>query len=166
MTAPYQAFKCSDGYLVLGAANQPNWIRVCKAIGREDLMKRDEYKTDKDRAGNYLALAEELNEVFVKKTRDEWLSILEEAGVPCGPILNMQETFDHPQIQAREMAVEVDHPTAGRIRVLGLPPKFSETPGEIRRPSPLLGQHTDEILKEIGKSGEDIERLRSEGVLA
>jgi crotonobetainyl-CoA:carnitine CoA-transferase CaiB-like acyl-CoA transferase len=77
----------------------------------------------------------------------------------------MQEAFDHPQIQAREMAVEVDHPTAGRIKVLGIPPKLSGTPGVVRRPSPLLGQHTDEILKEIGKSGEEIERLRSEGVL-
>jgi formyl-CoA transferase len=166
MTAPYQAFECSDGYLVLGVANQPNWVRFCKGIDREDLMERNEYKTDKDRAGNYLALADELSEIFGKKPRDEWLALLEKAGVPAGPILDMQETFDHPQIQAREMAVEVDHPTAGRIKVLGIPPKLSETPGVVRRPSPLLGQHTDEILKEIGKSGEEIERLRSEGVLA
>lgn len=166
MTAPYQAFPCSDGYLVLGAANQPNWVRVCKAIGREDLLDRAEYKTDKDRAGNYLALADELGRVFLEKKRDEWLEILEKAGVPCGPILNMKEAFDHPQIRAREMAVEVDHPSAGRIKVLGLPPKLSETPGVIRRPSPLLGQHTDEILLELGKSREEIQLLRSEGILA
>ncbi len=166
VTAPYQAFRCSDGYFVLGAANQPNWVRLCKAIGREDLMERDEYEADKDRAAHYLKLAEELDEIFVKKPRDEWLKLLEEAEVPCGPILNMQEAFDHPQIRAREMAVDVDHPAAGRIRVLGLPPKFSETPGVVRRPAPLLGQHTDEILKDIGKSDEEIRRLRSEGVLA
>jgi formyl-CoA transferase len=166
VTAPYQAFKCSDGYIALGAANQSNWERTCKAIGREDLMDRDEYKTDKDRAINYLELAGELDEIFTKETRDEWLRRLEAENVPCGPILNMAETFDHPQVKNREMAVEVDHPTAGKTRVLGFPPKLSGTPGIVYRPAPTLGQHTDEVIGELGKNDEEIRALRDEGVLA
>jgi formyl-CoA transferase len=165
VTAPYQAFECSDGYIVLGAANQPNWERLCRVIGREDLMERAEYLTDKDRANNYLKLAEELDAVFKKDTRDNLIRRLEEEGVPCGPILNMAEAFDHPQIKAREMAVEVDHPAAGKTRVLGFPPKLSGTPGMVRRPAPTLGQHTDEVLKELGKSPEEIARLREEGAV-
>jgi crotonobetainyl-CoA:carnitine CoA-transferase CaiB-like acyl-CoA transferase len=128
-------------------------------------MDRDEYKTDKDRAINYLELAGELDEMFTKETRNEWLRRLEAENVPCGPILNMAETFDHPQVKNREMAVEVEHPTAGKTRVLGFPPKLSETPGIVRRPAPTLGQHTDEVIGELGKSGEEILALRDEGVL-
>ena len=165
VTAPYQAFKCSDGYIVLGAANQPNWERTCKAMGREDLMERDEYKTDKDRAVNYLKLAEELEEAFGSDTRASWLQRLEAEGVPCGPILNMAETFDHPQIKARGMAVDVEHPAAGATRVLGFPPQLSGTPGIVRKPSPTLGQHTDEVMKELGKSAGETGRLREEGIV-
>ncbi len=104
--------------------------------------------------------------MFETDARDAWLARLEAERVPCGPILDMAETFDHPQIKAREMAVEVDHPAAGKTRVLGFPPKFSETPGVIRRPSPTLGQHTNEVIKDLGKSDEEIRQLRDEGVLA
>ncbi len=166
VTAPYQAFECADGYITLGAANQPNWERLCRAIGREDLMEREEYRTDKDRANNYIELAGELNAVFKEDTRDSLIRRLEEVGVPCGPILNMAETFDHPQIKARGMAVEVDHPAAGKTRVLGFPPKLSGTPGAVRRPAPTLGQHTDDVMKELGKSLEEIGRLREEGAIA
>jgi len=165
VTAPYQAFKCSDGYIALGAANQSNWERTCKAMGREDLMKREEYKTDKNRATNYLKLAEELGEVFENDSRANWIQCLEAESVPCGPILNMAEAFDHPQIKAREMAVEVEHPTAGATRVLGFPPKLSGTPAIVRKPSPTLGQHTDEVMKEIGKNEEEIGLLRKEAII-
>jgi len=166
LAAPYQAFKCTDGYIALGAANQSNWERTCKAIDREDLLEREEYKTDKDRGRHYLKLAKELDKVFETDVRNVWLERLEAERVPCGPILDMAETFDHPQIKARKMAVEVEHPTAGKTRVLGFPPKLSETPGIIRRPSPTLGQHTDEVIRELGKSDEEIRQLRDEGILA
>jgi formyl-CoA transferase len=166
LAAPYQAFKCTDGYIALGAANQSNWERTCKAIDREDLLEREEYKTDKDRGRHYLKLAKELDKVFETDVRNVWLERLEAERVPCGPILDMAETFDHPQIKARKMAVEVEHPTAGKTRVLGFPPKLSETPGIIRRPSPTLGQHTDEVIRELGKSDEEICQLRDEGILA
>ncbi len=166
ISAPYQAFKCADGYLVVGGVSQPNWERMCRAIGLEDLITREDYRTPRDRGANYLALAEELEAVFEKEARDVWLERLEAVHVPCGPIHEMTETFAHPQIQAREMAVEIDHPKAGRMKVLSIPPKLSESPPQVRRPAPLLGQHTDEILQEFGKSGEEIQRLRDAGGVA
>ena len=101
----------------------------------------------------------------MKKNRDEWIKILDEAKVPCGPILNMQETFSHPQIQARNMCVEIEHPNAGPVKVLGFPPKLSLTPGVIRTPSPVLGEHTKEILLEYGKSKEAISELRKKEII-
>ncbi len=166
MTAPYQAFQCKDGYLALGAANQRNWEHFCRTIAREDLMRRAEYATDGLRRENYLKLAEELNGVFAQKTRAEWVALLDSGGVPCGPILNMAETFAHPQIQARRMSVEVEHPTAGRMQVLGFPPQLSETPVGVRTPAPLLGEHTDEVLRELGRSDDEIKNLRNAGVIA
>ncbi|MDA0999164.1 MAG: CaiB/BaiF CoA-transferase family protein [bacterium] len=166
LTAPYQAFRCADGHIVLGAANQSNWGRMCRAIGREDLMAREEYSNSKNRGLNYLLLAEELEAVFLTGTRAEWLAKLEKAGVPCGPIHNMAEAFAHPQIQAREMSVEVEHPVAGKMQVLGFPPKLSETRAGVRGPAPLLGQHTDEILRAAGKGAAEIQRLRDQGVVS
>jgi crotonobetainyl-CoA:carnitine CoA-transferase CaiB-like acyl-CoA transferase len=166
ISAPYQAFRSSDGYFVAAGVSQPNWERMCQAIGRPDLIDREEYATPKARGANYLALADELQEVFENEPRDVWIERLEGVKVPCGPIHDMKEAFDHPQIQAREMAVEVDHPKAGRITVLGVPPKLSESPGRVRRPAPLLGQHTDEILHEIGKSGGEIQEIRDSGGVA
>ncbi len=166
ISAPYQAFQCADGYLVVGGVSQPNWKRMCRAIGREDLIAHEDYARPRDRGANYLALAEELETVFKTDRRDVWLERLEAVQVPCGPIHDMTEAFDHPQIQAREMAVEVDHPKAGRIKVLGIAPKLSESPGKVRRPAPLLGQHTGEILQELGKSGDEIRQLRDSGGVA
>ncbi len=166
MTAPYQAFRCKDGYLALGAANQRNWELFCAAIDREDFLRRPEYATDGLRRENYLALAGELEEVFASKTREEWVAIMDAGGIPCGPILDMAETFAHPQIRAREMSVEVEHPAAGRLRVLGFPPKFSDTPVGVRTPAPLLGEHTEEVLRELGKDDARIAQLRQAGVVA
>ena len=165
MTAPYQALRCKDGYLVLGAANQKSWERLCKAINKEEYLTHPDYAENSSRTEKYKQLAKDLELEFVKKNRDEWIKILDKAKVPCGPILNMQETFSHPQIQAREMCVEIEHPKAGSTKVLGFPPKLSLTPGVIRRPSPVLGEHTDEILTEYGISKEVILDLRENSVI-
>jgi formyl-CoA transferase len=163
ISAPYQAFRCADGYIIIGGTSQLNWERMCRAIGRADLLERPEYSTPRDRGNNEDALALELEEALTKGSRDDWLDRLREVKVPCGPIHDMAEAFDHPQIQAREMAVEVDHPVAGPMRVLALPQKMSETPVRVSRPAPLLGQHTDEVLRELGKNEEDIWALRKSG---
>jgi len=160
MTAPYQAIKCKDGYLVLGAANQKSWERLCEAIGKEEYLTHPDYAENASRTEKYKQLAKDLELEFIKKNRDEWIKILDEAKVPCGPILNMQETFSHPQIKARDMCVEIEHPKAGPIKVLGFPPKLSLTPGVIRKPSPVLGEHTNEILIEFGISKENILELQ------
>jgi len=165
MTAPYQAFKCKDGFLVLGAANQINWERLCKAIDKEEFLTHPDYIENSSRTEKYKQLAKDLEIEFIKKNRDEWIEILDKAKVPCGPILNMQETFSHPQIKARQMCVEIEHPKAGLIKVLGFPPKLSLTPGLISKPSPVLGEHTGEILSEFGLSKEKILDLRQKNVI-
>ena len=129
-------------------------------------MRRAEYAPDGLRRENYVRLAREQEEVFAQRTRDEWVALLDAGGIPCGPILNMAETFAHPQIQAREMSVEVEHPRAGRTRVLGFPPKLSETPVGVRTPAPFLGEHTDEVLREFGKTDAEIRGLRDSGAVA
>jgi formyl-CoA transferase len=114
---------------------------------------------------NIDALTATLSETFISENSQHWLDTLAEAGVPAGPIYNMAEVYADPQVQAREMMVEMDHPTAGRIKNIGVPVKLSETPGSVRSPSPLLGQHTDEVLSEMGCSEEEISRLRDSEIV-
>ena len=163
LTAPYQSFPTRDGYINIGAANQSNWERLCRAIGRTDLMDDPRYATNSDRMKNLKQLQDTLEETFRARDSADWLQAIESAGVPCGPIYDLSETYADPHVQAREMVVEVDHPAAGRIRNIGVPVKLSETPGAIRRPAPTLGQHTDEVLAEFGFSSDETEALRRSG---
>ncbi|BDG61006.1 CaiB/BaiF CoA transferase family protein [Caldinitratiruptor microaerophilus] len=165
MSAPYQAIRCADGYITLGAANQRTWERFAHAIGRPDLIERPEYRDDTNRVKNRHQLAREIEEVTSTRPRAHWLKVLDEAGVPCGPILNYAEVFADPHVQERGMVQEIDHPVGGRIRVLGPAVKLSETPARIRRPSPLYGEHTAEVLRELGYSDEDIRTLAEAGVV-
>ena len=165
LTAPYQAFRTSDGYINIGAANQANWERMCRAIDRDDLLEDPRFTANADRMPNLEALQETLEDTFSKKPTNHWMTKLEEVGVPSGPIYDMRQVYEDPQVRARDMVVETDHPTAGRIKNIGLPVKFSETPGSIRRSAPTLGQHTDEVLAEFGYSPEHIERLHEDGAV-
>lgn len=165
LNAPYQALKTRDGYLTVGANNQRLWTKFCKVLGREDLIEDDRFATNIDRMNHRAELTEEIEKVFVQKDTDEWMDVLLEAGFPAGPIYNYREVFEDPQTQAREMMVEVEHPVEGAVKVLGIPVKLSETPGEIRRPAPLLGQHTGEALAELGYSKEKIENFRERGIV-
>jgi crotonobetainyl-CoA:carnitine CoA-transferase CaiB-like acyl-CoA transferase len=160
LSAPYQVFKAADGHFALGAANQANWRKLCDAINRRDLLENPRFATNSDRTINQYELAQILETVFEGKSVDEWMILLGEAGVPVGPVYNLSQVYSDPQVIARQMAVEVDHPTAGKTRAIGVPVKLSATPGQIRRPAPTLGQHTDEILSEIGLSSEGIRNLR------
>ena len=160
LTAPYQSFPTRDGYINIGAANQANWERLCGAIERTDLMSDPRYVTNSDRMKNLKQLQAALEETFRTRDSADWLRDIEAAGVPCGPIYDLSETYADPQVRAREMVVEVDHPIAGPVQNIGVPVKLSQTPGAIRRPAPTLGQHTDEVLAEFGFSSDETVALR------
>jgi len=165
LSAPYQALRAADGYLTLGGANQRTWEQLCVALGRHDLLADPRFATNADRTRHQRELAEILEAVFVTKSVAEWLTVLEQAGVPAGPVYNIEQVYRDPQVQAREMAVDLEHSVAGMTKVIGIPVKLSETPGQIRRPAPTLGQHTDEILNELGLGPELIASLRERQVV-
>ena len=165
LSAPYQAFRTADGHLNIGAANQANWERLCAAIERQDLLDDPRFASNPERMVNLQTLSATLDETFSQKTTARWLEILEQAAVPSGPIYSFSEVYDDPHVQARDMVVETEHATAGRVRNIGIAVKLSETPGSIRRSAPTLGQHTDEILGEFGYSEAEIGQLRDSGAL-
>ena len=165
ISAPYQALRCQDKLITIGAANQANWERLCRAIGREELLADPRFLRDPLRRQHYQELAEELEATLAKKPVAHWLARLEEAQVPSGPHNNMAEVYSDPHIQARDMVVELSHPTAGRIKSIGIPVKLSETPASIRRAAPLLGQHSEEVLRESDFTAEEVARLVSTGIL-
>ncbi len=148
LNAPYQAFRTSDGWICVGAANQRNWDRLLTLIDAPELGDDPRFATNRDRMLNRVALEDALNAIFVHRSTEEWLAVMEAGGLPAGPVLDVVEMHADPQTVAREMVVEVDHPSAGAVRTLGLPVKFSRTPGEVTRPAPRLGEHNDEILSQ------------------
>jgi len=162
-SAPYQALKTKDGHINIGAPNQSNWERFANAIKRTDLVTRNEFKDNASRLVNRDSLEMELELTLTTKNSDEWLEVLEKCGVPAGPILNVSEVWNDPQIQARNMEVTLDHPTAGKIKNIGLAAKLYSTPGRITKPAPLLGQHTREVLMDAGYSKKNIEALVDSG---
>jgi crotonobetainyl-CoA:carnitine CoA-transferase CaiB-like acyl-CoA transferase len=169
LNAPYQAFPTSDGWITVGAANQGNWLRLIDALGTPELRpKLDEdprFSTNADRMRNLAALTATLAPVFQRRSSAEWLRRLEQAGVPAGPVLEVGQMHADPQALAREMVVETVHPTAGKVKAIGPPIKFSDTPGDVRRAAPLFGQHTREVLRENGFSDTEIDQLLSQGVI-
>jgi crotonobetainyl-CoA:carnitine CoA-transferase CaiB-like acyl-CoA transferase len=165
LNAPYQSFRTRDGWVNVGAANQANWLRLLDVIGAPELNEDPRFGTNHDRMENLDALVEVLNRHLGTKDTADWLARMEAAGLPAGPVLTIPEMHADPQARARDMIIETDHPVAGRVKAIGLPVKFSETPGCIDRPAPLLGQHGREILAELGYSGEEVDRLRASGAL-
>jgi len=162
-SAPYQALKTKDGHINVGAPNQSNWERFANAIERSDLITRNEFKDNASRLVNRESLEEELELTLTTKNSSEWLEVLEKSGVPAGPILNISEVWNDPQVEARNMKVTLDHPTAGKITNIGLAAKLYSTPGRITKPAPLLGEHTREILVDAGYSKKNIEDLIDSG---
>ena len=163
LSAPYQAIKCADGYINLGAANTRTWQRFAHAIGRPELLERPEYENERQRVVNRHLLTRDIEDVTRTRPRAHWLAVLEEAGVPCGPILNYAEVFNDPHIQARGMVQEMDHPVGGKVQVLGPAAKLSETPARLTRRSPLFGEHTAELMRELGYSDAEIRELSEAG---
>ncbi|TAK85128.1 MAG: CoA transferase [Betaproteobacteria bacterium] len=162
---PTSAYRTSDGYLNVGASGEGMWQRLCKAIGREDLVAMDEFRDNQRRANNRAALNEILNREFASAPTAKWVEVLNEAGVPCGPIYKVDEVFADPQVKHLEAAAEVDHPLLGRFRVVNQAVKLSRTPARVASPTPEVGQHTDEILKELKYSDAEIRGLRERGVV-
>ncbi|HEY7364756.1 MAG TPA: CoA transferase [Methylomirabilota bacterium] len=148
--APYQAFRTADGWINIGGGSPTFWPLICRVVGADGLVDDPRFTTPALRVQHRKALEALLEARFRTAPTAAWLERLEQVGVPAGPILNYAEVFADPHVQQREMAVEVDHPQAGRTRVLGIPYKLSATPGSIRRPAPRLGQHTVEVLREAG----------------
>jgi crotonobetainyl-CoA:carnitine CoA-transferase CaiB-like acyl-CoA transferase len=165
LNAPYQAFATSDGWIVVGGANQTNWLRVLEAIGAPDLAEDGRFKDNPARMAHLPELEEELAERFRTNSSQYWLDALEAKGVPCGPVNDMLQALADPQTAAREMLVEVEHSTLGRVKTLGLPVKFSKTPGKVQTGAPLYGEHTRAILAEHGFSREEIAAFEREGAV-
>ena len=165
VSAPYQALRTRNGYLNLGAATQPTWEQLCSAIGREDLVEDDRFRAPWDRKAREQELAELLEESFTTHDTEHWLELLESAGVVAGPIYNMEQVYQDPQVLAREMLVETHDPELGTIRNIGVPVKLSATPGKIRRRAPALGQHSIEVLLENGFAREEVDSLLVDGVV-
>ncbi|MFM8678381.1 MAG: CaiB/BaiF CoA transferase family protein [Alphaproteobacteria bacterium] len=166
LSAPYQAFQAEDGWLVVGGANQANWLRLVEALEAPALRADPRFAENRDRIVNVAALEAELAPLFRRRKVADWLARLEEAGVPCAPVNDVLQMHADPQAIARGMVTEVEHATLGRVRTIGAPVKFSRTPGGVRRGAPLLGQRTREVLREAGFAEAEIDSLFEEGAAA
>lgn len=164
-SAPYQTFPTKDGAIAIGAANQRNWERLAHALGTTHLLEDKRFLSNKDRLSHRAELEAELTPVFRLRNTDAWLEVLDAAEVPAGPVMNMAQVYQHPQVQARQMEVTHQHPIAGTVHAIGMPVKMSRTPAEITRTSPLLGQDTFTFLREIGYSPEECLSLEEKNIV-
>ncbi|MBX3603996.1 MAG: CoA transferase [Piscinibacter sp.] len=165
LAAPYQAFPTRDGWINIGGANQSNWERIARLVGAPELIDDPRFRDNSARMVHRDELAALLAAHLRERDTADWLRELDAAGIPAGPIRSIGEMAADPQTLAREMVVELEHPVAGRTRALGVPVKFSATPGSVRRPAPTFGQHTREVLLEHGFEGAEIEALLAEGAI-
>jgi len=164
--APYQAFRAKDDYLMIGAGNARLWSTLCETIGAPEWVRDPRFDSNAKRVVNRKELATMIEERLQARTRDEWVKVFAAAGIAAGPINAIDQVFAHPQVIHRQMIEEIHHPTAGRVRLVGIPVKFSETPGSVRTPPPLLGEHTNEVLSGLlGYSKEEISQLKADGVI-
>ena len=162
---PTGVFATADGHINIAASGQNMFRRLCEALGTERLLDDPRFKTAADRSKNRKALAPELEKVFVTKPSAEWVELLNAKGVPSGPILDVKQVFENEQIQHLRMAVPVKHPALGEVRVQAPPVTLSRTPGSVRAHAPDTGEHTDEILGELGFSQAEVRELRAEKVV-
>jgi len=161
MNAPYQAFRCEDGYITIGAANERLFRKLAAVLGHSEWIDDESFADNARRVLNRQALADRIEAITITKPRAHWLSLFESNDIPCGPINDYAQVFADPQILAREMVVETDHPTLGHMRTLGSPIKMSASPPDVSRRAPQLGEHTHEVLAEAGFSDAEIAALRA-----
>ena len=163
---PYQSFQTADSYLVIGVASEGIWRRFCQAIGKTEIADDTRFAKNANRVENRAVLIAMLTEMFRSRDNETWLKILNAAEVPCAPIQTIDQVFAAPQVRHRDMLVEVEHPTAGSVRMAGIPVKFSATPASVRLPPPLLGQHTNEVLSSwLGINNDEIAVLKGKKVI-
>ena len=161
--SPFDIYPCKDGFVALGVGNDRLWAKLCDVMNRKELIDDPRFITNELRAENYLPDLQNIILEFAKDyTKNELEDMMDKVGIPCGPILNVKEAIEHPQIKAREMMVHVNHPTAGDLYFQGVVPKLSETPGTVETPSPLLGQHNKEVF---GLTDEEEKQLKEEGII-
>lgn len=165
LSVPYQAFQAKDDWVVVAAFTERMWQGVCAAIERPQWAADERFATAKQRAANRATLIPMLAGVFATRTVEDWVARLSEAGVPCTSVNSIDKIVADPQVAAREMVVELQHPTAGRLRMAGLPVKLSQTPGRIESPPPRLGEHSAQVLKDLGLSQERIDALVARGIV-
>ena len=162
---PTSAYRTKDGHINVAASGEGMWASLCKAIEREDMLSSPDFKGGKKRAENRKQLNAAIEEALRKKTSAEWIEILNKAGIPCGPIYNVGEVFADPQVKHLGVATPVEHPKLGRYDVLANAAVLSRTPARVAKATPEIGQHTDEILKELNYNATQIAQLRQGGVV-
>jgi crotonobetainyl-CoA:carnitine CoA-transferase CaiB-like acyl-CoA transferase len=163
---PYQAFRARDGYLIIGAGNDRLWKAFCEVIGAPEWADDPRFDTNLKRVERREELVRLIEARLQARSRDQWIAAFAAAGLPTGPINTVDQVFRDPQVLHRDMVQEIEHPTAGRVKLVGIPVKFTATPGEIRLPPPLLGQHTEEVLTGLlGLTASEIAALRTDGVI-
>jgi crotonobetainyl-CoA:carnitine CoA-transferase CaiB-like acyl-CoA transferase len=163
---PYQSFKTADGYLVVGVASETIWKRFCFAIGRADLIDHPRFVKNAERVAHRDELLKMLGEIFSSRDSKTWSQILQEAEVPCAPVQTVDQVFNDPQVSHRDMLAEMEHPSAGKIKMAGIPVKFSATPATLRLPPPRLGEHTQNVLEDwLGMNEQEIAVLGEKGIV-
>ena len=163
---PYQSFPARDGYFAFAAGNDAQWKRFCETVGRAGWVEDSRFATNGARVQNRQAVVDMLSDLFRTRPAGEWMDLCESIGIPCAPINSIDEVFADPQVRARGLGVEVDHPTAGRVAMVASPLQIPTSPPQIRRPPPTLGQHTDEVLGDLlGCAPEEIRAWRDAGVV-
>jgi crotonobetainyl-CoA:carnitine CoA-transferase CaiB-like acyl-CoA transferase len=162
---PYETFRASDGDFVIAVGNDEQWRRFCLAIGLDELAGDVRFVTNRDRVTRYDQLRPILAGRLIGQPRAAWLTALTAAGVPCGSVRSVGEVLADPQLAARDMIAQLEHAAAGAIRALGVPIKLSDTPGAVRTPPPQLGEHTEPVLRDLGFTNEEIDRLREGGTV-
>ena len=166
LNAPYQAFETADGWIVIGGSNQSNWLRALKALDAEALADDPRFADNAARMAHLEELETALAPYFKAHSSEDLLARFEQEGVPAGPVYDINQMHRDPHVLARDMVVDVEHSKLGPVRTIGLPVKFSDTPGKVERGAPTYGQHTAEILRQHGFADEEIERLQAEGAIA
>jgi len=164
--APHGAFKTKDGYITIAADSAPRtWKTLCQLLGKEEIERHPQLADNTLRRKNLSLLIEEMEKATMQHESAFWLEKLNAAGIPCGPVQNYDQVFQHPQVLARNLLVENIHPVAGKVQMVGKPLKFSDTPAMDLTPSPSLGQHSQEILRRLGYTPSEIEQLRQDQVV-